>query len=55
MINLSNSAREKIAEIQADGNNPKFRVRAFVQGGGCLDIQHRFTLDENDDPDNERL
>lgn len=46
MITITESAKEKIADILAEENNPTLRVRAFVQGGGCSGMQYGFTLDE---------
>ena len=47
MITLTDSAREKIADILAEENNPRLKIRAFVQGGGCSGFQYNFTLDED--------
>jgi iron-sulfur cluster insertion protein len=51
MITITETAQAKIADILAEENNPKLKVRAFVQGGGCSGFQYGFTLDEehNDD------
>lgn len=46
MITITPSAQVKIADILAEENNPKLKVRAFVQGGGCSGFQYGFTLDE---------
>ena len=47
MITITPSAQSKIADILAEENNPKLKVRAFVQGGGCSGFQYGFTLDED--------
>lgn len=47
MITITDSARAKIADILAEENDPKLRVRAFVQGGGCAGFQYGFTLDSD--------
>lgn len=51
MITLTDSAREKIADILAEENNPRLKIRAFVQGGGCSGFQYNFTLDEDQTED----
>jgi iron-sulfur cluster insertion protein len=47
MIEITNSAVAKIADILAEENNPKAKLRIFVQGGGCSGFQYGFTLDED--------
>jgi iron-sulfur cluster insertion protein len=51
MITITESAQAKIADILAEENNPKLKVRAFVQGGGCSGFQYGFTLDEEHNED----
>lgn len=51
MIKITESAHAKIADILAEENNPKLKVRAFVQGGGCSGFQYGFTLDEEQNDD----
>ena len=46
MITITESARIKIADIIAEENNPQFKLRMFVQGGGCSGFSYGFTLDE---------
>ena len=46
MITVSESAVAKIQDILAEENNPKLKLRVFVQGGGCSGFQYGFTLDE---------
>lgn len=46
MLTITDSAKEKIADILAEENNPKLRIRTFVQGGGCSGFSYGFTLDE---------
>ena len=55
MITLTESAKFKIADILAEENNPKLRVRAFIQGGGCSGFQYGFTLDEEINEDDFEL
>lgn len=51
MITITDSAQAKITDILAEENNPKLKVRAFVQGGGCSGFQYGFTLDEEQNED----
>ena len=51
MITITQSAQTKITDILAEENNPKLKVRAFVQGGGCSGFQYGFTLDEEQNDD----
>lgn len=51
MITITESAHAKISDILAEESNPKLKVRAFVQGGGCSGFQYGFTLDEEQDAD----
>lgn len=51
MITITEQAQSKIADILAEENNPKLKVRAFVQGGGCSGFQYGFTLDEEQGED----
>ena len=51
MLTVTQSAQAKIFDILAEENNPKLKVRAFVQGGGCSGFQYGFTLDEEQNDD----
>jgi iron-sulfur cluster insertion protein len=51
MITLTEKAIEKVTDILAEENNPKSRVRLFVQGGGCSGFQYGFTIDEETSED----
>lgn len=51
MITITQSAQFKITDILAEENNPKLKIRAFVQGGGCSGFQYGFTLDEEQNDD----
>ena len=51
MITITEQAKSKIADILAEENNPKLKIRAFVQGGGCSGFQYGFTLDEDQNED----
>jgi iron-sulfur cluster insertion protein len=51
MITLTEAAQSKIAEVLAEENNPKSRLRMFVQGGGCAGFSYGFTIDEDQHDD----
>ena len=53
MITITESAKSKITEILLEENDPSLRVRAFVQGGGCSGFQYGFTLDTDQDPEED--
>ena len=46
MIEVTESAVAKIADLLAEENNPDLKLRTFVQGGGCSGMQYGFTFDE---------
>ena len=51
MIEVTDSAKEKIIDILIDENKPNTVLRSFVQGGGCSGFSYGFMLDTeiNDD------
>ena len=51
MIEITESALSKIADILAEENNPNIKLRTFVQGGGCSGFSYGFTLDEEQNED----
>jgi iron-sulfur cluster insertion protein len=51
MINITTSAMYKIKDIISEENNPKIKLRTFVQGGGCSGMSYGFTLDEEQNED----
>ena len=51
MIEIKESAIAKISDILAEENNPKAKVRVFVQGGGCSGMQYGFTIDDEQNED----
>jgi len=46
MIELTEAAVIKIAEMIAEENDPNIKLRTFVQGGGCSGYSYGFTFDE---------
>ena len=51
MIEVTESAITKIVDLLAEENNPKIKLRTFVQGGGCSGFQYGFTFDEEQNAD----
>ena len=51
MIDITESAKNKIKDILYDEGNPKMSLRTFVQGGGCSGFSYGFTLDEEKNED----
>jgi iron-sulfur cluster insertion protein len=46
MIDITESAKNKILDLLIEENNPKLSLRTFVQGGGCAGFSYGFTFDE---------
>jgi len=51
MITLTEAAQVKIAEVLAEENDPKSKLRMFVQGGGCAGFSYGFTIDDEQNED----
>lgn len=51
MIDITDTAKEKISDLLLEENNPNLKLRAFVQGGGCSGMQYGFTFDEEQNED----
>jgi len=51
MIEITESARSKVIDLLNEENNPKLKLRTFVQGGGCSGFQYGFTFDEEQNDD----
>lgn len=51
MVEITDSAKEKIQDLLREENDPTLKLRTFVQGGGCSGFQYGFTFDtdQNDD------
>jgi len=45
-VTVKPAAIAKVKELLAEENNPKLKLRVFVQGGGCSGMQSGFTMDE---------
>jgi iron-sulfur cluster insertion protein len=46
MINITESAKNKIKDLLYEEGNPNLSLRTFVQGGGCSGFSYGFTFDE---------
>jgi len=46
MIELTESAKTKIAEIIREEGNLNLSLRAYIEGGGCSGFNYGFALDE---------
>ena len=51
MITITENAKTKITDLLAEENDPKVKLRAFVQGGGCSGFSYGFTFDEEQNED----
>lgn len=51
MIEITDSAADKIKDLLTEENNPNLKLRTFVQGGGCSGFQYGFTFDEEQNED----
>lgn len=51
MITITKNASDQINNILAEENNPKAKIRVFVQGGGCSGMQYGFAIDEEQNED----
>ena len=51
MIELSDSAVQKIKDLLAEEGDPALKLRVFVQGGGCSGFQYGFTFDNEQNED----
>lgn len=51
MIEITDSAKTKIAELIKEENDPDLKLRTFVQGGGCSGFQYGFTFDNEQNED----
>jgi iron-sulfur cluster insertion protein len=51
MVEITESAKNKIIDLLTEENNPKLALRTFVQGGGCAGFSYGFTFDEERNED----
>jgi iron-sulfur cluster insertion protein len=46
MVEITDAAKTRIIDLLIDENNPKLKLRTFVQGGGCSGFSYGFTFDD---------
>ncbi len=51
MVEITDTAKEKVIDLLMEENNPNLMLRTFVQGGGCSGFQYGFTFDEEKNED----
>lgn len=51
MVEITDAAKIKIADIFYEEGNANLKLRTFVQGGGCSGMQYGFTFDEQQNDD----
>jgi iron-sulfur cluster insertion protein len=51
MIQITDNAKAKIVDLLTEENNPNYKLRTFVQGGGCAGFSYGFTFDEEQNED----
>ncbi len=55
MVDITESAKQKIIDLLIDENDPQLFLRTFVQGGGCSGFQYGFTFDNDVNEDDFEL
>jgi iron-sulfur cluster insertion protein len=45
---FTDAAATKVSELIRGEDNPRLKLRVFVQGGGCSGFQYGFTFDEDE-------
>jgi len=55
MIQITETAKQRIVELLNEENNPDLKLRTFVQGGGCSGFSYGFTFDEEQAEDDWEL
>jgi iron-sulfur cluster insertion protein len=45
---FTDAAASKVGELIKGEDNPRLKLRVFVQGGGCSGFQYGFTFDEDE-------
>ena len=47
-LHFTDAAALKVGELIQGEDNPRLKLRVFVQGGGCSGFQYGFTFDEEE-------
>ena len=47
-LHFTDAAASKVGELIRGEDNPRLKLRVFVQGGGCSGFQYGFTFDEDE-------
>jgi len=47
-LHFTDAAAIKVGELIQGEDNPRLKLRVFVQGGGCSGFQYGFTFDEDE-------
>jgi iron-sulfur cluster insertion protein len=51
MVEITESAKDKIVDLLREENDPTLKLRTFVQGGGCSGFSYGFTFDNEQNED----
>jgi iron-sulfur cluster insertion protein len=51
MLTLTNAASTQINTLLEQENDPKIKLRIFVEGGGCSGMSYGFTFDDEQNED----
>lgn len=51
MVEITESAKQRVIDLLIEEKNPNLKLRTFVQGGGCSGFQYGFTFDEDQNED----
>lgn len=51
MIDITDSAKQRVIDLLIDENDPGLMLRTFVQGGGCSGFTYGFTFDNQQNED----
>ena len=51
MIDITESAKQRVIDLLIDENDPSLMLRTFVQGGGCSGFSYGFTFDNQQNED----
>ena len=55
IMNLSDSAANKVRTLIQEEENNNLKLRVFVTGGGCSGFEYGFTFDEDVEDDDTRI